>query len=258
MDDALRRALEHEIALGGPFVYVSSEASETPPPKSESTTSVLAADVVTPDANPSWQALHALIPAESPLHAMTSLEDVRDYVETVELIDLDRTRTNPVFGVGNPEADLMIVGEAPGADEDAQGEPFVGRAGQLLNQILGAIGFQREEVYIANILKSRPPNNRNPLPDEIAAHEPILFKQIALIRPKIILTVGLVSATTLLRSRASLTALRQQLHDFHGIPLVATYHPAALLRNPNWKRPTWEDVQFLRAHYDRLTAGADT
>ncbi|MFW5973696.1 MAG: uracil-DNA glycosylase [Bacteroidota bacterium] len=198
--------------------------------------------------------LRALIPPESPVVSIPSLEELERYVAESILIPLDATRLNPVFGVGNPEADFMVIGEAPGADEDEQGEPFVGRAGQLLDKIMQAIGFARSEIYIANILKSRPPNNRNPLAEEIAAHEPILYRQIELIRPKLILCVGRIAATTLLRREDSLKNLRQQFHDFHGIPLAATYHPAALLRNPNWKRPTWEDVQMVRARFDELVS----
>ena len=198
-------------------------------------------------------ALLALIPVDSPIRQCTSLEELERFVATNELIPIDRTRTNPVFGVGNPDAELMVIGEAPGADEDRKGEPFVGRAGQLLDKILEATGFSRETVYIANILKSRPPNNRDPQPDEIAAHGPILYRQISLIRPRIILTVGRISACVLVGRTASLASLRGKLHDFHGIPLVVTYHPAALLRNPEWKRPTWEDMKFLRTHFDRLS-----
>ncbi len=200
--------------------------------------------------------IHALIPAESPLHDMNTLEEVEAFVRDNVLIPLDKTRKKPVFGTGNPDANLMIIGEAPGADEDAQGEPFVGRAGMLLNKILAAIRFEREEVYIANILKSRPPNNRNPLAGEVNAHAPILYKQIALIQPKILLCVGKTSATTLLDRQDSLGAMRQKFHDFHGLPLLVTYHPAALLRNPGWKRPAWEDVQMLRERYDQLMGNA--
>lgn len=199
-----------------------------------------------------YERIHALIPSDSPLHRVRTLQEAEAYVRDTVLIPLDATRKNPVFGVGNPDAEVMVVGEAPGADEDAQGEPFVGRAGKLLTKILEAIHFQREDVYIANILKSRPPNNRNPLPAEVEAHVPILYKQIALIQPKLILCVGRTSGTTLLNKRTSLGALRQKFHDFHGLPVLVTYHPAALLRNPNWKHPTWEDVQLLRRRYDEL------
>jgi DNA polymerase len=194
----------------------------------------------------------ALIPEDSPLRTIETLENAERYVAGTILIPLDETRTNPVFGVGNPRADLMVIGEAPGADEDRQGEPFVGRAGQLLTKILQAIGFEREDVYIANILKSRPPNNRDPLAAEVEAHIPILYKQIALIQPKILLCVGKTAGTSLLNRQTSLAKLRGTFHDYHGLPVLVTYHPAALLRNPHWKRPTWEDVQLLRTRYDEL------
>lgn len=163
---------------------------------------------------------------------------------------LHKSRNNTVFGVGNPDADVVFVGEAPGRDEDLQGEPFVGRAGQLLNKILASIGFQREDVYIANILKCRPPENRDPAPDEVLHCEPYLVRQLEIIEPKVICALGRIAATTLLKTGMSLTKMRQQVHDYHGIPLIPTYHPAALLRNQAWKRPTWEDVQKLRALYD--------
>jgi uracil-DNA glycosylase len=168
---------------------------------------------------------------------------------------LGDTRTRFVFGVGNPSADVVIVGEAPGAEEDKKGEPFVGRAGQLLNDILKAIHFSREEVFICNILKCRPPNNRDPLASEVEQCEPYLHKQLELLQPKILLALGRIAAQTLLRTNDSLTKLRASVHEYHGIPLVVTYHPAALLRNPNWKRPTWEDVQKFRALYDSLAGG---
>ncbi len=165
---------------------------------------------------------------------------------------LGHTRTKFVFGVGNPRATLMVVGEAPGADEDAQGEPFVGRAGQLLNKILKAINFEREEVYICNILKCRPPNNRQPQPDEVEQCLPYLRKQIELVKPRVILCVGLTAAHNLLNTSESLTKLRGRQLSFEGIPLMVTYHPAALLRNPNWKPATWEDVKAVRKLHDEL------
>ena len=165
---------------------------------------------------------------------------------------LHESRNNTVFGVGNPDADLVLVGEAPGRDEDLQGEPFVGRAGQLLNKILAAVGFQRQDVYIANILECRPPDNRDPASDEVTHCEPYLVRQLEIIQPKVICALGRVAATTLLKSNLSLTKLRNDIHDYHGVPLIPTYHPAALLRNSAWKRPTWEDVQKLRALYDEL------
>jgi uracil-DNA glycosylase len=179
-----------------------------------------------------------------------SLEELNAQICTCVKCSLGHTRTNFVFGVGNPNATFMVVGEAPGADEDAQGEPFVGRAGQLLNKILEAINFRREDVYIANILKCRPPGNRKPLPEEVESCLPYLRKQIELIRPTVILCLGLTAAENLLGTRESLSRLRGKVLSFEGIPVMVTYHPAALLRNPNWKRPTWEDVQEIRKLHD--------
>lgn len=182
-----------------------------------------------------------------------NLRELKSLCETADVLHTDLEGTQLVFGVGNPNADLMIIGEAPGAEEDKQGEPFVGRAGQLLNEILDAINFEREDVYIANILKHRPPNNRNPKPEERKRSLPFLLRQIDLIEPKLILTVGKVAAQTLLDKNQSLTKMRGKFHDFRGrYQLLATYHPAALLRHAKWKRPTWEDVQLLRKRYDEL------
>ncbi len=248
----IRAALEHQMALYGDLVVLTAEHESAPEPTPDPVPSEDSHPM--PSATTSvYDQIEALIPEDSPLRGMTSLEDVQSWVAATELIELDRTRLNPVFGVGHPQADLMVIGEAPGADEDKQGEPFVGRAGQLLTKILQAIGFERSDVYIANILKSRPPNNRDPKPDEIAAHIPILHKQIALIQPKLILCVGRTSGTSLLGKDSSLKDMRGTFHDYHGIPVLVTYHPAALLRNGNWKRPTWEDVQLLRKRYDELT-----
>jgi DNA polymerase len=163
---------------------------------------------------------------------------------------LGHTRTKFVFGVGNPHASLLLVGEAPGADEDAQGEPFVGRAGQLLNKILEAIGFKRADVFICNILKCRPPNNRTPQAEEVEQCLPYLKKQIELVKPRVILCLGLVAAGHLLGTRESLTKLRGRVLTYEGIPVMVTYHPAALLRNPQWKRPAWEDVQAVKRLHD--------
>jgi DNA polymerase len=177
----------------------------------------------------------------------TSLSEFDGQINACMKCALGQTRTKFVLGVGNPDATLMLIGEAPGADEDLQGEPFVGRAGQLLNKIL-------EDVYICNILKCRPPNNRKPLPEEADLCLPYLRKQIALIKPRVILCLGLTAAENLLGTRESLGQLRGRVLTYEGIPLMVTYHPAALLRNPNWKRPTWEDVQALRTLHDDLVA----
>ncbi len=184
-----------------------------------------------------------------------SLGELHDAYAECRRCELGASRKNFVFGVGASDAKVMFIGEAPGRDEDLQGEPFVGAAGQLLNKILGAIGFERGDVYIANILKCRPPGNRDPQPTEIASCEPILRRQIEIIRPVVLCTLGAFAARTMLGVSAGISRLRGRVHDYRGIPLIPTYHPAALLRNPSWKRPTWEDVQLLRAEYDRLAPG---
>ncbi len=183
-----------------------------------------------------------------------SLDELDSQISGCLKCSLGQTRTNFVFGVGNPSATLVLVGEAPGVDEDAQGEPFVGRAGQLLNKILAAIGFKREDVYICNILKCRPPGNRKPSQEEVGHCIPYLQKQIAIIKPKLILCLGLTAAENLLQTTESLTKLRGRVLEYEGIPLMVTYHPAALLRNPAWKRPAWEDVQAARTLHDELVA----
>ncbi len=171
---------------------------------------------------------------------------LRARVAACALCGLEKTRTQTVFGVGNRQAQWMVVGEAPGADEDRQGEPFVGRAGQLLNEMLWALGLAREEVYIANVLKCRPPNNRDPSPDEVACCEPYLKRQVALIQPRIILAVGRIAAQNLLKTDTRIGTLRGQVHRYAdtGVPLIVTYHPAYLLRSPLEKRKAWDDLQL--------------
>lgn len=183
-----------------------------------------------------------------------SLLDLQSGICGCTQCPLAQTRTKFVFGVGNPNADILVIGEAPGADEDAQGEPFVGRAGQLLTKILQAIEFEREHVFIANILKCRPPGNRTPIPSEVEQCEPFLHKQIQLIKPKFILAVGLTAANTLLKSKYKMADIRGKIFDYQGVKMLVTYHPAALLRNPEWKKFTWEDVQLLRRLYDEELA----
>ena len=156
-------------------------------------------------------------------------------------------RKQVVFGVGNPDADLMFVGEAPGGDEDIQGIPFVGRAGQLLTKMIEAINLRRDDVYIANVIKCRPPGNRNPEPDEIATCEPFLFQQIQAIDPKVIVALGSFAAKTLLRSEDTISRLRGRIYDFHGAKLIPTFHPSFLLRSPDRKRDAWEDLKKARA-----------
>jgi uracil-DNA glycosylase len=168
---------------------------------------------------------------------------------------LHTTRTQTVFGVGDRRAELLVVGEAPGAEEDRQGEPFVGRAGQLLNSMLRAMGMPRETVYIANLLKCRPPGNRDPAPEEVACCQPYLRRQIELLDPRVVLAVGRIAAQNLLGTDVPLGRLRGQVHRFGATPLVVTYHPAYLLRTPADKRKAWEDLKFARSVYQRLTEG---
>lgn len=179
-------------------------------------------------------------------------QELKFAVTNCTACDLYKTRTNPVFGVGNPNADLLVIGEAPGANEDKQGEPFVGRGGKLLTNMLSAIGFKREDYYIANILKSRPPNNRDPSLAEVAACTPYLLRQISLIKPKLILAVGRIAAHYLLSTDASMASLRGNLFHFgvNKIPLLVTYHPAYLLRAPREKRKAWQDMKYLKKQLD--------
>ena len=179
-------------------------------------------------------------------------DELRSAVAACTRCSLHESRTQTVFGVGNPEADWMFIGEAPGAEEDRRGEPFVGRAGKLLDEMLLAIGETRESVFIANILKCRPPNNRDPSREEAASCRPYLERQIELVRPKIILAVGRIAAQQLLQSDAPVGRLRGKVHQLGAAPLVVTYHPAYLLRSPSQKRKAWDDLCLAR----RIMAGA--
>jgi DNA polymerase len=217
--------------------------------------------VVTDDSNPEPRAPSPQPPAHEPSSLFETAEQ-RPTIPAAErpvLLDIIRTevvgctrctelaagRTQTVFGVGNASAKLMFVGEAPGADEDRQGEPFVGRAGQLLNNIIKACRLTREEVYIANIIKCRPPGNRNPLPDEVLNCIGYLERQIAIIRPEFICCLGAVAAKALLKTEAPIGRLRGKFHLYEGIPVICTYHPAYLLRNPAAKHDTWADMKML-------------
>jgi len=174
-----------------------------------------------------------------------TLEDVRRKLDECDCCGLRSGCRQVVFGEGPGDAELMFVGEGPGAEEDRQGRPFVGRAGQLLTKMIKAMKYDRSEVYIANVIKCRPPKNRDPRPDEVAACEPFLVMQIKAIKPKVIVALGRWAAQTLLKTNTSIGALRGKFHDYHGIPLMPTYHPAAILRNPNLKKPTWEDLKLV-------------
>jgi uracil-DNA glycosylase len=181
-----------------------------------------------------------------------ALKVVREELGACTRCKLAPGRKQIVFGVGNPEADLVFVGEAPGADEDEQGEPFVGAAGQLLTRMIAAMGFQREDVYICNVIKCRPPYNRNPEPDEVAACEPFLQKQLAVLRPRFIVALGKFAAQALCRETTPITRLRGNLRSYQGIPVMPTYHPAYLLRTPEAKRQAWQDLQVVLAELAKV------
>jgi DNA polymerase len=238
---------EQASRFGDVISYVPAKKSkpEIPPPSMSSKTPVPSVELsilqekLSPHKTEPWFGAKTLKELESKIH-------------DCQKCSLGATRIKFVFGVGDPHAKVMVIGEAPGADEDASGEPFVGRAGQLLNKMLAAVEFKREEVFIANILKSRPPNNRDPKPEEVAACEPYLWKQISLIQPKLILCLGRIAGTNLLKINESLGKMRNQDYNFCGIPVVVTYHPAALMRNPDWKHGAWEDLKRLRKMYEEL------
>jgi uracil-DNA glycosylase len=189
-----------------------------------------------------------LIP--SAIEKLDTLDEIAKKVQKCTRCPLYETATQGVPGEGNPKAQLVCVGEAPGAKEDETGRPFVGQSGQLLTKILEAIDLTREQVFICNVLKHRPPGNRNPRPEEVEACSPYLLRQLELIKPKVIVAFGTFAAQTLLNTKTPIGQLRGLVHKYHGIPLVVTYHPAALLRNPAWKRPTWEDVKLARRILD--------
>ncbi len=198
------------------------------------------------------QPTHPIMPTASvmsPLDELADLDALRAHIGVCTRCKLSKQgRSQVVFGVGNPNADLMFVGEAPGADEDRLGEPFVGRAGQLLTKIIEAIQLQRSDVYIANVIKCRPPENRNPEPDEIETCEPFLNRQIDLIKPRVIVALGTFAAKALLKTDVPISRLRGRVHDFRGgSKLIATFHPAFLLRSPDRKRDVWEDMKKVRA-----------
>jgi DNA polymerase len=208
---------------------------------------------------PVWR-LRAASPESSPpridvIDVAPGWDSLRTAVLTCQRCELAKSRTQGVFGVGDLAADWLIVGEAPGADEDRQGEPFVGQAGKLLDAMLDGIGLKRgADVYIANVLKSRPPGNRDPRPEEVAACLPYLERQVDLIRPKLILALGRIAAQSLLVNDTSIARLRGKLHEYHGVPMIVTYHPAYLLRNPADKAKVWEDLCLAHDTMARLKA----
>ena len=186
-------------------------------------------------------------PSEPLIEISVTLDDIREDLGDCSRCKLSESRTSIVFGSGNPDASLMFIGEAPGSEEDRQGLPFVGRAGQLLTKIIESIGLQRDDVYICNVLKCRPPKNRNPEPDEVETCSPFLRRQLAAVRPQIVCCLGTFAAQTMLGMKVPISKLRGQFHDIEGIRFIATFHPAYLLRNPGKKREVWEDMKQIRA-----------
>jgi uracil-DNA glycosylase family 4 len=227
---SLRRHLERRDSVGIRFLG----QGEAPPRNSPENTDV---DLLSGTASD-------LFTDSSEMYKAKTLEELRTAIGDCQRCKLSSGRTHLVFGVGNPKARLMFIGEGPGRDEDLQGQPFVGRAGQLLTDIITkGMGLRREDVYIANVVKCRPPDNRNPEPDEVASCEPFLKKQIDLVRPEIIIALGKFAVQTLLQTKAPITKLRGYWHSYHGIKLMPTFHPAYLLRNPADKKLVWQDIK---------------
>jgi uracil-DNA glycosylase family 4 len=249
VSDAKRRWLQLQQDLGGDEIIFDApidlraalDQRPAPPPAAAPVRRVAAAApqaaVTPPVAAGSWE----------------SLDEIAAAVRSCTKCPLCETRTHAVPGEGNPAARLMLVGEGPGESEDLSGRPFVGRAGELLTKMLAAIQVSREEAFIANVVKCRPPRNRVPLPEERDACLPYLRRQIALVKPAVLLALGGTASAALLDVKSSLGALRGQVHQWNGIPLIVTYHPAALLRNPDWKRPAWDDLRTVRQLLDRRT-----
>lgn len=206
-------------------------------------------DTITPPANTSRNNL----PVLSAFSQDRTLEDIRADIGDCTRCKLHAGRTKIVFGEGNPQARLMFVGEGPGADEDVTGRPFVGRAGQLLDKIIAAIGYKRQEVYIGNVVKCRPPGNRTPEYDEVNTCEQFLFRQIALIKPKVIVALGSPAFQCLCRTKESITRARGQFREWNGIQVMPTFHPAYLLRSPDKKREAWEDMKIVRDYLNSLS-----
>ncbi len=222
------------------YAAASNPAPDLPQPRSSATPA--AADRVQEEPAPAFDL------------QVDTLDELHGRISNCQICSLGSQRKNFVFGAGNPAADIVLIGEAPGFHEDEQGKPFVGEAGQLLNKILAAIKLERDEVYICNLLKCRPTGNRDPLPVEVQSCLPYLLKQLELIQPAFILCLGRFAAQTLLRTQAPLSQLRGTAHAWRGAQLIVTYHPAALLRYPKFKTETWQDVQMLRRLYDQFLA----
>jgi len=251
-----RQYLEQQKLLGGdPVVMPSSEPpSGYPRGDAPGITAPAPAPAPAPVALPppgiSYDPPAGDLFATDPIAQATSIEAVAGLVAACTKCRLCEGRTHTVPGEGPTDAKLVVVGEGPGRVEDETGRPFVGPAGELLTKILAAIDLPRERVFICNIVKCRPPENRQPMYDEIATCLPYLHRQLDLLKPKVILAMGNTAAQSLLNTKQSLGAMRNRVHRFHGVPVIVTYHPAALLRNPNWKRPTWDDVRIARRLLD--------
>ena len=261
MDDRLARYLKQQAELGGTEVYLSMARPLAVSPAEPASSAATPAPTAKPLNRRTGQWQKDLPPIPGPgltvmppevgllgdeVWRLDSLDSIAELIRACRKCRLCEGRAHAVPGEGNPSARLLCVGEGPGATEDETGRPFVGAAGRLLDQILDAIECPRETVFIANIVKCRPPQNRKPLPDEAAACLPYLHRQIALVRPRVLVALGGTAAEWLLGVRKSLGELRGKVHRYGTIPLVVTYHPAALLRNPNWKKPTWDDVRIAR------------
>jgi uracil-DNA glycosylase family 4 len=242
-----------ELHVPGDAAPRQEAAAEPPPaPRPEPRQEKKSRSADSPQAQAVQSALPLMGAEEPPADPAAKLEEIRANLGECTRCKLHEHRTNIVFGVGSPRAKLMFVGEGPGADEDAQGEPFVGRAGKKLDEMITAIGLRREDVYIANIIKCRPPDNRDPQPDEVGTCAPFLFEQIAAIRPRVIVALGSPAAKTLLNTRVGITRLRGTWHSYAGVPVMPTFHPAYLLRayTPENRRKVWEDLKAARARLD--------
>lgn len=263
---ALARLLRTREEIEGPGLYVPGDQRDPLlarlrslgveaarlPPAARATAAPRGPSAVSPDADIRRLAASG---TTAEIEALEVLETVRRVASECTRCRLHESRRTVVFADGSPEARVMCVGEAPGRHEDESGVPFVGRAGKLLDELLLSIGLPREDVYICNVLKCRPPQNRNPQEDEIERCSPFLRRQVALVKPEVVVAFGTFAARTLLGARESLGRLRGRTHLYQGVPLVATYHPAALLRNPNWIRPTWEDLQQVRQVLGEVARG---
>lgn len=243
-EESMKADLTLQETLGGLRVYLE-ELAETGVDGLP-----LAAGVETSEtASPGF------ISEATPETGRETLDEIRQSMGECGRCSLGDGRTNLVFGVGNPHARLVFVGEAPGRDEDLKGEPFVGEAGHLLTKIIQAMGFERSEVYICNVLKCRPPNNRDPLPSEVEACGSFMLRQVRSIGPQVIVALGRFAAQTLLSTNTPISKLRGQFHDYHGIPLMPTYHPAALLRDAALKRDVWEDMKQVMGLLGKEVSG---